>query len=195
MTDSDIARYGRKVINYFFDSVPRNDSFPGSPVYCLGQRYEIPPPPTTETNQEPVIISHSVPSPFDSPTQSSELTSEPEEITKSQLDSDGKPTVQGADQPVPEKDDQGGWPLPFLDDFESRIWMTYRSNFSLIPKSQDPRASSTMSFAVRIRNIANQEGFTSDTGWGCMIRSGQSLLANALILSQYGRGKLHKSRR
>jgi cysteine protease ATG4 len=33
-------------------------------------------------------------------------------------------------------------------------------------------------------------GFSSDTGWGCMIRSGQSLLANAILITRLGRGGL-----
>ena len=80
-----------------------------------------------------------------------------------------------------------GWPSEFLDDLESRIWMTYRNNFAPIPKSSDPAASSGMSFATKLRNIGNLGGFSSDTGWGCMIRSGQSLLANALCTLKLGR--------
>ncbi|KAL1915830.1 uncharacterized protein VTP21DRAFT_6218 [Calcarisporiella thermophila] len=53
----------------------------------------------------------------------------------------------------------------FKADFESRIWMTYRYNFP----------------PIRPAN------FTSDVGWGCMLRSGQSLLANALQFHLLGR--------
>jgi cysteine protease ATG4 len=87
--------------------------------------------------------------------------------------------------------EDGGWPSTFLDDFEARIWLTYRSNFPIIPKSQDPKALSSMSLAVRFRSqLVEPAGFTSDTGWGCMIRSGQSLLANALVMLRMGRGKM-----
>ncbi len=41
-------------------------------------------------------------------------------------------------------------------------------------------------------SFGDQSGFSSDTGWGCMIRSGQSLLANALIINRLGRGRLQR---
>ncbi|KAI0198682.1 cysteine protease atg4 [Astrocystis sublimbata] len=82
----------------------------------------------------------------------------------------------------------GGWPPAFLDDFESRIWMTYRSEFDPIPRSQDPKALSALSLTMRIKTqLSDQPGFASDSGWGCMIRSGQSLLANAMAIQRLGR--------
>ncbi|CAG8722937.1 13830_t:CDS:2 [Cetraspora pellucida] len=57
------------------------------------------------------------------------------------------------------------FPADFYDDFTSRIWCTYRHNYA----------------PIRPTN------FTNDGGWGCMLRSGQSLLANALILQFLGR--------
>lgn len=82
-----------------------------------------------------------------------------------------------------------GWPPGFLDDFESKFWMTYRCDFQMIPKSTDPRASSTLSLSMRIKSqLVDQAGFTSDSGWGCMVRSGQSLLANTMSLQTLGRG-------
>lgn len=85
--------------------------------------------------------------------------------------------------------EDGGWPVAFLDDFESKLRFSYRSGFPVIPKSEDPKASSSMSFSVRLRTqLSDQGGFASDTGWGCMIRSGQSLLANSMVILRLSRG-------
>ena len=54
----------------------------------------------------------------------------------------------------------------FLDDFKSNIWMTYRCNFTGIKT---------------LPGIPKEQQLTSDTGWGCMIRSGQMLIANCIL--------------
>lgn len=52
------------------------------------------------------------------------------------------------------------WPPDFYLDFTTRFWMTYRHNYPPIRPSH----------------------YKTDIGWGCMLRSGQSLLANALMI-------------
>ncbi|KAF9959845.1 Cysteine protease atg4 [Mortierella alpina] len=55
----------------------------------------------------------------------------------------------------------------FQRDFtEGLVWCTYRHSYAPIKPSN----------------------FTSDVGWGCMLRSGQGLLANALAIQFMGRG-------
>ncbi|KAF7356818.1 Cysteine protease [Mycena venus] len=65
------------------------------------------------------------------------------------------------------QDSSHHWPPQFYSDFRSRVWCTYRRDFDAMEGG--PR------------------GFTSDAGWGCMLRTGQSLLANALLTIHIGR--------
>ncbi|KAJ1752809.1 Cysteine protease atg4 [Coemansia sp. RSA 1821] len=58
-----------------------------------------------------------------------------------------------------------GYPPQIVKDFSRLIWCTYRSNYSAIA----------------------QTDFTSDAGWGCMLRAGQMLMAQALQLHYFGR--------
>ncbi|OWK05099.1 ATG4B [Cervus elaphus hippelaphus] len=58
-----------------------------------------------------------------------------------------------------------------LADVTSRLWFTYRKNFPAIGGT----------------------GPTSDTGWGCMLRCGQMIFAQALVCRHLGRGRLCRS--
>ena len=100
------------------------------------------------------------------------------------------------------------WPPVFYIDFTSRIWLTYRSQFSVPIKdgrladlcdnggsgcggnSELGEDVSPTIMKSRPWNwvVGGEKMWTSDSGWGCMLRTGQSLLANALIYMHLGRG-------
>lgn len=100
------------------------------------------------------------------------------------------------------------WPPAFYADFTSRIWLTYRSHLAspirdtrlveLEPCSppdqlphahtQDSQESRNATPGRKVWPWAAEKTWTADSGWGCMVRTGQSLLANALIEVLLGRG-------
>jgi cysteine protease ATG4 len=185
MASVDFGRY-KRIVQYFWDPEPRNDDPYKSPMWCLGQRYSAA---VRQREDAFTTITHKPAPAHNEPPSDSEERHSPESVTPDEsLSSSLEEGLAYSDATGgPENDEE--WPSSFLDDFESRIWLTYRSNFPLIPKSQDPSAVTAMTFSVRLRSqLVDQAGFTSDAGWGCMIRSGQSLLANALLILQLGRG-------
>lgn len=181
----------KRVVRLFYDPQPQYDDQSATPIWFLGKQYTAGPPPkpvsTTDHDDDVVEVASSTES--HDPSESAPSTTEEPPSQPPQTSSFEDTThIEGQDLPSLSNDpSDGGWPHAFLDDFESRIWMTYRSNFPPIPRSQDPAATAGMTLAVRLRSFTEKDGFSTDTGWGCMIRSGQSLLANALIMLQLGR--------
>ena len=182
MSNVDFGRY-RKIVKYFWDPEPHNDDPSQSPIWCLGREYTARP---WSRGGRSKSTQHTPDN--DSPSRHRE---EGSYVTPEKTDhvcaNGGRETSPGR----ADEEEEGGWPREFLDDFESKIWFTYRSGFPAIKKSTDPKASASMSLSVRLRSQLDQGGFTSDTGWGCMIRSGQSLLANALLMLRLGRGMMN----
>ncbi|KAK7943242.1 cysteine protease ATG4 [Apiospora aurea] len=188
---------GRRIVQMFWDPEPTNDIVKDQPVWCLGSSYRLNNIPNTTgsvsaQNQASTSPNPTAPSAANSQPPSDEaatskppvetavkLPETPPYSTSSSLDS----SLAYDEAPL-----DGGWPPAFLDDFESRIWMTYRSEFEPIAKSHDPKALAALSFSMRIKTqLSDAAGFASDSGWGCMIRSGQSLLANAMAIQRLGR--------
>ena len=184
MSNVDFGRY-KKIVKYFWDPEPKNDEAPQASVWCLGREYG-------PKEEQLATFSHSD---IDTETLAAQKGQEPYIAPKRTANT----SVNGGREQSPIEgrgignDGDGGWPKEFLDDFESCLWLTYRSNFPAIKRSADPKASASMSLSVRLRSQLDQGGFTSDTGWGCMIRSGQSVLANTLIRLRLGRGTISSS--
>ncbi|PTB66079.1 protease required for autophagy [Trichoderma citrinoviride] len=177
----------------FWDPEPSNDVNSDEPVWCLGRSYKLDPSKQhssgtiqtatkpaghdTETGASPPNQS---PLPPSKPSTNANAPETPPASTSSSLSS---AAAAGEELPL-----GNGWPPGFTEDMAAKFWMTYRSGFEPIPKSADPRATSALSFSVRIKStLTDPTGFSSDSGWGCMIRSGQSLLATTIATLQLGR--------
>lgn len=180
MTNVDFARY-KRIVQYFWDPEPKNDDVTQAPIWCLGLQYAA----VAELTPSPSLKSACA---GDAHPHAGALSStmnggRPDDTTSSLSDQD-----VAKDDGTGDTLTSGTWPTSFLDDFESKIWLTYRSNFPPISRSSRSDAPPA-SFSARFKNqLVDQAGFTTDAGWGCMIRSGQSLLANALVLLRLGRG-------
>ena len=188
----------KRFVRYFYDPPPKYDDMSGTSIWLLGKEYKATPPkPVTTTDHDDVVEvessteSHDPSDIASAPSTSAETQQQqlqPQSEPQSTSFDDAQHVTGGENAPSLSNDPSDrGWPIPFLDDFESRVWMTYRSNFTSIPRSHDPVSDTGLSWSVRLRNLTEREGFSSDTGWGCMIRSGQSLLANALVMLHLGR--------
>lgn len=193
---AEVSRVGRRIFQKIWDPEPINDRTSNEPVWCLGRSYTLgantsgtpspfiasTPPAESAVDTAAVEQVPSIAAPIPSPdARNQQVLDTPPHSIASSFDSS---------LAYEEPSQESSWPPDFLDDFESRIWMTYRTGFEEIPKSTDPKATSALSFAMRLKTSFGDQttGFSSDTGWGCMIRSGQSLLANALLVSRLGRG-------
>ena len=175
MSSVDFGRY-RRIVQAFWDPEPKNDDASGSCIWCLGREYTATSMPNGLQDQE-----------YESTRKDAALYGQDGGQDAKRIKVAATNGTLAGDSEIQSHDSQAdrGWPSGFLDDCESRLWFTYRSGFTAIQKSSD----ASMTLSVRLRNLGDQGGFTSDTGWGCMIRSGQSLLANALIMLRLGRGK------
>ncbi|GEQ66821.1 hypothetical protein JCM33374_g484 [Metschnikowia sp. JCM 33374] len=83
---------------------------------------------------------------------------------------------------------------------QSRIWFTYRSGFSPISRAEDgPGPLSFLGSMIfnafpntTVAGVLDNNHFTTDVGWGCMIRTSQSLLANTLQSFVLGRDYVYQ---
>ena len=185
MANIDFSSQYRRLVRFFWDPEPVNDGTGGDVIWCLGERYDA--SACSQKHGRPGQKAQDVdPDSVDdqatiAPRSPAAIASEANSV---------RMEATPASSTAPSVGDDKGWPPQFLDDFESRFWFTYRSEFPLIERSPASDSSSTLTMSVRLRSqLVDQSGFTSDTGFGCMIRSGQSLLANALAMLRLGRGK------
>lgn len=184
MSNGNVARY-KRIVQYFWDPEPKNYAGFGTPIWCLGERYGC------EFEQGPIESNISG---VEHRSQTLHDDTDSNLQTKSRTPDNSNEPTQGSVVAKRLKDHEDlEWPEDFLNDFESRIRFTYRANFPPIQDFLDSRSPNT-SLSLRIRNhLVKAGGFTSDTGWGCMIRSGQCLLANALVMLHLGRGTNSRS--
>jgi cysteine protease ATG4 len=175
MANVELSSFNR-MVQLFWDPEPLNDDPQKAPIWCLGVEYSAAPSSTGGVS----FVEGTTPGLAGS--FSMIETSHTEDSISSSWESG-----LAYSEPNGSTSEDVGWPKAFLDDFESKVWMTYRSAFPPIPRSSDPKATAALTLAVRLRNLADQSGFTSDTGWACMIRSGQALLANTLFFLRLGR--------
>ncbi|KZW00686.1 hypothetical protein EXIGLDRAFT_711000 [Exidia glandulosa HHB12029] len=202
------ARHGKghldKAMRYLLDSDATPDRST-EPIWLLGVShpgYEPPPSPTTPPLQQaPQMHRRNSTDSRRSPRatlHSSSSSSSSSHMTQHQS---LPPAVANIPPPAssqaplsPTSKQAAAWPSAFYADFTSRVWVTYRSNFSPIhdcPLSAcQGRDLESLDFPAPKRSFwpgAGEKTWTSDAGWGCMLRTGQSLLANTLVHLHLGR--------
>ncbi|KAH8111525.1 hypothetical protein DFH11DRAFT_1729456 [Phellopilus nigrolimitatus] len=191
------ARHGKghldKAVRYLLDS----DSTPDKctePIWLLGVQhpgYEAPPPPPPRAASPP-------PSGRRSSLDMRRSSSFRNSVTSMRgAMSSPEPSSVSQQQQQVNRNPAAYWPPVFYADFTSRVWLTYRSHYppirdhTLAQLEAEFCSPPSQSVATSPRKwnwpVGGEKGWTSDSGWGCMLRTGQSLLANALIHLHLGR--------
>ncbi|TKA46857.1 hypothetical protein B0A54_03813 [Friedmanniomyces endolithicus] len=169
MSNTDFSRFTKHVVQYFWDPPARNED--AADIWCLGRRYDSR---YLDARQSKVIsTSPSAQSdPDASPADSAVVTVDPQKPEETA--ENGRDDLANSRATLSVSEEEAlGWPADFLDDMEARIWLSYRSGFPPIARSNDPSVSSAMSFSTKLRNLGAQGGFTSDTGWGSLLHLGR----------------------
>lgn len=175
------AKHGKghldKAMRYLLDSDATPDKCT-DPIWLLGVQhpgYEPPPPPVTPLERS------------SSPSSNRRRSGESKRRGSSSLRSSISSTASHESQTTVTKPNL--WPPVFYADFTTRIWLTYRSHFEPIRDQRladlacgwSPSEPVAESPPARRWHWGGEKGWTSDSGWGCMLRTGQSLLANTLL--------------
>ncbi|KDQ51386.1 hypothetical protein JAAARDRAFT_199213 [Jaapia argillacea MUCL 33604] len=198
----NVAKTGKghldKAMRYLLDSDATPDRCP-DPIWLLGVQhpgYEAPPPPTTPPPSTGPARRSSADS-RRSPQPPSSLRSSTSSSTSQTVTVNNLGDLSQSLSASASKHPAANWPPVFYADFTSRIWLTYRSHFSPIRDSSLTALESELADSAALSGspqpkrwnwpIGGEKGWTSDAGWGCMLRTGQSLLANALLHLQLGR--------
>ncbi|KAI0716156.1 peptidase family C54-domain-containing protein [Cerioporus squamosus] len=192
------ARHGKghldKAMRYLLDSDATPDKC-AEPIWLLGVQhpgYEPSPPTAFDPGSSPGRRNSS-----DSRRGSSFRSSSTSPASPSSAPPDSS-LSQSQPASANPKDPSKNWPPVFYSDFTSRIWLTYRSQFFPIRDttlaaleaevSESPSGLPSSPPTKRWNwPLGGEKGWTSDAGWGCMLRTGQSLLANALLHLHLGR--------
>lgn len=189
-------------MRYLMDSDAQPDKSEET-IWVMGIAHEgyRPPPPSDMAGSVETIVPSTTPNKFGGLFSSSTLTLG--------LPAPGGSPVKGAgpngemQNASPSKAGRGKkekevvkWPEEFLADLQSTVWCSYRSQYApitalaqteLIPTAEAYYAAYGQ--PPPVAPVPPKEGLTTDAGWGCMLRTGQSMLANALIFLHLGRGK------
>ncbi|KAI0259535.1 hypothetical protein BC834DRAFT_943164 [Gloeopeniophorella convolvens] len=193
------AKHGKgHIMRYLLDSDATPDKCT-DPIWLLGVQhpgYEPPPP----TPSEPSSPSLSRRGSVESRRASTFRTSTSSTVTAAPNPGNGAPQSQSQSTKYPGVH----WPPDFYADFTSCVWVTYRSHFqpirdsslTVLEREQAEAAAAAASGAPAPISSSppskrwwpgGEKGWTSDAGWGCMLRTGQSLLATALLHLHLGR--------
>ncbi len=182
-----------KVVRYFLDSDSQPDKCT-DPIWLMGVKH-----PGYEPNQTPPApVPTSRSNHRRESTEIANQRSTPPTISRGSIPAYHKnPSLQSLSLSASSPPQVIGWPPAFYEDFTSCIWMTYRSNIvpplrditlSELDKAPDIALATSSPAGRKWWPVGREKEWSSDGGWGCMLRTGQGLLITALMRLHLGRG-------